>query len=106
MAPLRGWAPRGRRLHAKVPHGRWKTMTFLAALRHDRIDAPWFIEGPIDGVSFRTYVEKALLPVLRPGDIVVFDLAPKFYPVLSSLWLVDLPEWAMVATGAGAEPLT
>ena len=48
-------------------------MTFLAALRHDRIDAPWFIEGPIDGVSFRTYVEKVLLPTLRPGDIVVLD---------------------------------
>ncbi|UWU67988.1 IS630 family transposase [Bradyrhizobium sp. NC92] len=73
MAPLRGWAPRGSRLHAKVPHGRWKTMTFLAALRHDRIDAPWFIEGPIDGVSFRTYVEKVLLPTLQPGDIVVLD---------------------------------
>ncbi|MET4754486.1 transposase [Bradyrhizobium sp. RT11b] len=48
-------------------------MTFLAALRHDRIDAPWFIEGPIDGVSFRIYVEKVLLPTLRPGDIVVLD---------------------------------
>ena len=48
-------------------------MTFLAALRHDRIDAPWFIEGPIDGVSFRIYVEKVLLPTLRPGDIVVMD---------------------------------
>src|SRR5712671_6478185 len=66
MAPLRGWAERGRRLTAKVPHGRWKTMTFLAALRHDRIDAPWFIEGPIDGDSFRTYVAKVLLPTLRP----------------------------------------
>jgi transposase len=73
MAPLRGWAPRGDRLTAKVPHGRWKTMTFLAALRHDRIDAPWFIEGPIDGESFRTYVEKVLLPTLRPGDIVIMD---------------------------------
>jgi transposase len=73
MAPLRGWAPRGHRLLAKVPHGRWRTMTFLAALRHDRIDAPWFIEGPIDGESFRTYVEKVLLPTLRPGDIVVMD---------------------------------
>ena len=73
MVSLRGWAPRGRRLTAKVPHGRWKTMTFLAALRHDRIDAPWFIEGPIDGESFRTYVEKVLLPTLRPGDIVVMD---------------------------------
>jgi transposase len=48
-------------------------MTFLAALRHDRIDAPWFIEGPIDGESFRTYVAKVLLPTLRPGDIVVMD---------------------------------
>ena len=58
MAPLRGWAPRGRRLTAKVPHGRWKTMTFLAALRCDRIEAQWFLEGPIDGDSFRPYVEK------------------------------------------------
>lgn len=48
-------------------------MTFLAALRHDRIDAPWFIEGPIDGQSFRVYVEKVLLPTLRRGDIVVMD---------------------------------
>ena len=73
MAPLRGWASRGHRLNAKVPHGRWKTMTFLAALRHDRIDGPWFIEGPIDGESFRLYVEKVLLPTLRPGDIVIMD---------------------------------
>ncbi len=73
MAPLRGWAPRGRRLTAKVPHGRWKTMTFLAALRHDRIDAPWFVEGPINGDSFRLYVEKVLLPTLRPGDLVIMD---------------------------------
>jgi hypothetical protein len=53
MASLRGWAPRGERLEAKVPHGRWKTMTFLAALRSDRVEAPWLIDGPIDGVSFR-----------------------------------------------------
>ena len=73
MAPLRGWAPRGRRLTGKVPHGRWKTLTFLAALRHDRIDAPWLLEGPIDGDSFRLYVEKVLLPTLGPGDIVIMD---------------------------------
>ena len=73
MAPLRGWAPCGRRLTAKVPHGRWNTATFLAALRHDRIEAPWLVEGPIDGESFRTYVEKVLLPTLRPGDIVIID---------------------------------
>ena len=73
MAALRGWGPRGQRLTAKVPHGRWKTMTFLAASRCDRIDAPWFLEGPIDGDSFRLYLEKVLLPTLRPGDIVIMD---------------------------------
>ncbi len=73
MAPLRGWAPLGMRLKAKVPHGHWQTTTFLAALRHDRIDAPWLLDGPIDGESFRTYVEKVLVPTLRPGDIVIMD---------------------------------
>jgi hypothetical protein len=37
---------RGKRLKAKAPYGHWKTMTFLAALRHDRIDAPWVVDGP------------------------------------------------------------
>ena len=73
MAPLRGWALRGSRLIAKVPAGRWKTMTFLAALRLDRIEAPWLLEGPIDGESFTSYVEKVLLPTLRQGDIVILD---------------------------------
>src|SRR5450631_2739039 len=73
MAPLRGWAPRGMRLTAKVPHGHWKTTTLLAALRHDRIEAPWVLDGPIDGDSFRTYVEKVLVPSLKPGDIVIID---------------------------------
>jgi transposase len=73
MAPLRGWAPRGVRLTAKVPHGHWKTTTFLAALRHHRIDAPWLLDGPIDGASFQTYVEQVLLPTLKAGDIVVMD---------------------------------
>jgi len=73
MAPLRGWAPTGSRLIAKVPHGHWQTLTFLAALRHDRIDAPWLLEGPIDGESFTIYVEKLLVPTLRPGDIVIMD---------------------------------
>ncbi len=73
MAPLRGGAPRGQRLDAKVPYGHWKTMTFLAALRHDRIDAPWVLDGPINGERFRVYVEKVLVPTLSPGDIVVMD---------------------------------
>jgi transposase len=73
MATLRGWAPCGTRLTAKVPHGHWKTTTFLAALRCDRIEAPWVLDGPIDGESFAIYVEKILLPTLQPGDIVIMD---------------------------------
>jgi putative transposase len=73
MAPLRGWAPLGQRIKAKVPHGRWKTMTFLAALRHDRITAPWFIDEPINGETFQLYIEKVLVPTLQPGDIVIMD---------------------------------
>ena len=73
MTPLRGWAPRGRKLVAKVPQGRWRTLTFLAALRCDRIDAPCVIDGPIDGESFLAYVEQILAPTLKPGDIVIID---------------------------------
>lgn len=73
MAPLRGWAPVGQRIKAKVPNGHWKTMTFLAALRHDGVTAPWLIDGPINGERFRLYVEKVLVPTLKPGEIVLMD---------------------------------
>jgi len=56
-----------------VPHGRWRTLTFLAALRHDRITAPCVIDGPINGASFRAYIEQFLVPTLSPGDVVVMD---------------------------------
>ena len=56
-----------------MPHGHWKTLTFVAALRCDRIDAPCVIDGPINGESFRAYVEQILLPTLTPGDIVIMD---------------------------------
>jgi transposase len=73
MAPLRGWGLRGQRLGARVPHGHWKTLTFIAALRHDRVDAPCVIDGPINGDLFTAYVEQALVPTLAPGDIVILD---------------------------------
>jgi transposase len=73
MARLRGWSPRGRRLIEKAPHGHWRTMTFLAALRVDRIEAPCVIDGPINGDRFTTYVERFLAPTLRPGDLVILD---------------------------------
>jgi transposase len=73
MTRSHGRAPRGQRLVAKAPHGRWRTLTFLAALRHDRLTAPCVIDGPINGQSFLAYIEQVLVPTLRPGDIVVFD---------------------------------
>jgi transposase len=73
MAPLRGWGPRGLRLAAKAPHGHWKTMTFIAALRHDRVDAPFVIDGPINRDLFTLYVETELAPTLHEGDIVILD---------------------------------
>jgi len=73
MTRTHGRAPRGQRLVAKVPQGRWRTLTLLAALRADRIDAPCVIDGPINGASFLAYVEQVLVPALKPGDIVIID---------------------------------
>jgi transposase len=73
MTRRHGRCARGARLVAKVPHGRWRTLTFLAALRCDRIDAPCVLDGPINGVSFRAYVEQFLVPTLGPGDVVIMD---------------------------------
>ena len=73
MTRTHGRCARGARLVAKVPHGRWRTLTFLAALRFDGIEAPGVIDGPINGEVFRAYVEQVLVPTLRPGDIVIID---------------------------------
>jgi transposase len=73
MTRLHGRCPRGKRLLAKVPFGRWRTLTFLAALRSDRIEAPCVIDGPINGKSFLAYVEQILVPTLQQGDIVIMD---------------------------------
>ncbi len=73
MTPLRGWADKGKRLRSFAPHGHWRTMTFLGALRCDGLAAPCVFDGPINGQSFRAYVEQILLPTLKPGDIVIMD---------------------------------
>ena len=73
MTRLRGWAPKGERLVDKVPQGKWKTATFLAALRNDRIEAPCLFDGPINGERFHAYVEQFLAPTLKPGDVVILD---------------------------------
>jgi transposase len=73
MAPLHGWGPKGKRLRGFAPHGHWRTLTFLGALRHDRLAAPCIFDGPIDGDCFRAYVEQQLVAILKPGDIVIMD---------------------------------
>ena len=73
MAPLRGWGPKGTRLRGFAPHGHWRTLTFVGALRCDGLTAPCVFDGPINGQCFRAYVEQLLVPVLKAGDIVVMD---------------------------------
>jgi len=73
MTRPHGRGERGRRLVAKVPHGRWTTLTFIAALRCDALTAPFVIDGPINGDWFLAWTREVLIPTLRPGDVVVLD---------------------------------
>jgi transposase len=73
MAPIRGWGPKGKRVRAFAPHGHWRTLTFIGALRCDGLGAPCVFDGPINGQCFRAYVEQVLVPTLKPGDIVIMD---------------------------------
>ena len=73
MTRLYGRAPRGERLVDAVPHGHWRTTTFIAGLRQSGIIAPMVLDGPMTGAAFRAYVEQALTPALQPGDVVVMD---------------------------------
>lgn len=73
MTRSHGRCRKGQRLIDKVPQGRWRTLTFLAALRYDRLTAPFVLDGPIDSESFLAYVEQVLTPTLSPGEIVIMD---------------------------------
>jgi len=73
MTRLYGRAPRGERLVGAVPHGHWRTTTFIAGLRQSGVIAPMVLDGPMTGAAFRAYIEQALAPALQPGDVVVMD---------------------------------
>ena len=77
MAPLRGWGTKGKRLLGFAPHGHWKTLTFLAALRTSGVTAPWLLNGPINGESFLIYVRDVLLP--SPRLFVAAQVHPHFF---------------------------
>jgi len=76
MTRLRGRARRGQRLKMKAPFGHWGTQTFIAALRHDRLTAPWVIDTPMNRRTFEIYVETQLAPTLGSGDVVILDNLP------------------------------
>lgn len=73
MTRLRGRARRGQRLRARAPFGHWRTQTFIAALRHDGLTAPWIVDAPMNRAIFEAYVETQLAPTLEPGDVVILD---------------------------------
>ena len=73
MARTHGRCRRGERLRASVPHGHWKTTTFVAGLRTTGMVAPYVLDGPINGDAFEVYVAQILVPELRPGDVVIMD---------------------------------
>jgi len=81
MARRYGRAPRGERCRAAVPHGHWKTTTFVGALRLEGMTAPMVLDGAMHGAAFLAYVEQVLVPTLKPGDIVVMDNLPAHKPL-------------------------
>lgn len=76
MARLYGRAPRGKRCRAPVPHGHWKTTTFVGALRLSGMTAPMTLDGAMDGAAFQAWVDQLLVPTLLPDDIVIMDNLP------------------------------
>ena len=80
MACCYGRAPRGERCRAPVPHGHWKTTTFVGALRIDGMTAPMVLDNAMHGAAFRAYMEQVPVPTLAPGDIVVMDNLPAHKP--------------------------
>lgn len=73
MARLRGRCRKGLRMVASIPHGHWKSMTFIAGLRSDGLTAPWVIDGAMNGDTFEHYIKTQLAPTLNKGDVVILD---------------------------------
>lgn len=101
MAKTTGWSPCGARLVDHAPFGHWNTQTFIAALRHDRLDAPWVIGGPINREFFDLYIETQLAPSLHKGDVVILDnlaahKSPKAAAILKDIgaWFLFLPPYS------------
>ena len=104
MAKTTGWSPCGVRLVDHAPFGHWNTQTFIAALRHDRLDAPWVIGGPINRELFDLNVETQLAPTLQKGDVVILDnLATHRSPKAAAI-LKDIGAWFLFIVSGSRRP--
>jgi len=93
MTRLRVRARKGERLKARAPFGHWCTQTFIAALRHDGLTAPWIIDAPMNREIFETYVETQLAPTLAPGDVVILDNLSSHKSVAAAAALKERGAW-------------
>lgn len=101
MAKTTGWSPKGARLIDHAPFGHWNTQTVIAALRHDRLDAPWVIDGAMNREMFDLYVKTQLAPTLQPGDVIILDnlsshKSPKAAETMREVgaWFLFLPPYS------------
>jgi len=101
MVKTTGWSPKGARLVDHAPFGHWTTQTFIAALRHDRLDAPWVIDGAMNRDLFDLYVETQLVPTLQSGDVIILDnlsshKSPEAAAAMQSrgAWFLFLPPYS------------
>jgi transposase len=101
LTRLRGRCPKGKRLRADAPFGRWQTQTFVAGLKLDGIVAPFVVQGAMDGEAFDTYVRTQLAPAIGPGDVVVLDnlnvhRSPRAAKALAErgAWFLFLPRYS------------
>ncbi|RXV58668.1 hypothetical protein C6W92_16475 [Roseovarius sp. A46] len=101
MAKTTGWSPKGTRLTCHAPFGHWNTQTFIAASRHDRLDAPWVINGAMNRDLFELYVETQLAPTLHTGDVIILDnlsshKSPKAAKAMRAVgaWFLFLPPYS------------
>ena len=113
MAKTTGWAPCGARLVDHAPFGHWQTQTFIAALRHDRLDAPWVISGAMNREFFDLYVETQLAPTLHKGDVVILDnlathKSPRAAAALKAIgaWFLFLPPYSPTLASLKTVPQT
>jgi transposase len=101
LTRLRGRCPKGKRLNADAPFGKWQTQTFIAGLKPDGIIAPFVVQGAMNGEVFDTYVRTQLAPAVRPGDVVVLDnlnvhKSPRAAKALAErgAWFLFLPRYS------------